>query len=150
MAIQTTLGQLVAAADDTPDQVSALTRLATQRLPVKHAYDVKKIRQLVRPELQHWHDEREAFIKELGAEREPTAAERIRFGAGKVMAVKPEHEPAFQQRMAELAALAVSIAWQPIDLSTAGSVAISAHDLEVLGPLVTAGAFETTEPTHEA
>ncbi len=128
-AIETTLGALVTAE-------AALARLAGRQLPIKTAYHVAKLVRLVRAETEHYHAQRTAFIKELGASRDPTPAEKA-AGSTEVFEVKSENVQDFQKRMTELDALAVTIAWGPIDLATLGAIEIVAFDLVQLEPLLT-------------
>jgi hypothetical protein len=108
--ITTTLGQLVMAQE-------AFDRLLALKLPIKAAYHLKKLLALVRPELQHFNELRNDLIKELDCEGKPAPA-------------------AFQVRIAELAAMNVTLPWGPFDLAWLGDHDITAADLDALGPLV--------------
>lgn len=141
--ITTTLGVLVEAE-------MALARIASVRLPVKAAYHVAKLCTLVRAELRPFHEQRQAHIKELGEERDPTPAEAAQNMGQRVMAVTPKNWPEFERRMAELVAIEVSLRYGPIDLASFVAVEVSAGDLMALGPLVvfeeaTTHALETQE-----
>ena len=127
---KTTLGQLLAAEP-------ALARLADLRIPVKPAYHLAKLLKLVRVEIQQFHEQRHAVVRELGVEREPTGAERAQHGPGAVMEVAPGNLPEFRRRLDELSAIEVTLPWTPIDIASLGAVDISAGDLDALGPLVT-------------
>ena len=136
MSIETTLGALVEAEP-------ALGRLLALKLPTKTAYHLAKLAKLVREETQHFHTQREALIRELGTERDPTEAEKVQNGNGtKVISVTPEHWPECQTRLAELAAVQVTIALTPIAIDELGAIDVAGEDLLALGPLLT----ETREP----
>lgn len=131
-SIETTLGALF-------DAEPALGRLLAVPLPVKTAYHVAKLGRLVREDTAHFHEQRAALIRELGAERDPTDAEKAHGGSDtKVISVTAEHWQEFQTRVAELAAIPVTLAWRPLLLDDLGAIAISGADLLALGPLVTA------------
>lgn len=122
--LQTTLGDLVAAEE-------ALSRVAALKLPVKSAYHVAKLVRLVREETRVFHEQRDAFIRELGE------ASVANAHGEQTITVKPANWPEFQKRIRELAAIAVTIAWGPLTLDMFGEESIAAADLLALGPLVT-------------
>ena len=113
--IATTLGQLVSAEP-------ALAELAKQRLPAKVAYQIARLSRKAGEETKHFHDSRDAAIKELGEEKD-----------GQVV-VKPSNIGAFVLRLNELASIEVELDAQPVAIEALGD--ISAADLLALGPLV--------------
>jgi hypothetical protein len=128
--ITTTLGQLANAQE-------AFDRLIALKLSVKAAYHLKKLLVLVRAELQHFQELRTYLIKELGAEREPTEAEKSRArSAEPVWEVLPENMLAFHAKVIELGNTEATITWGPFDLAWLGTNEVTAADLDVLGPLV--------------
>lgn len=131
--IETTLGALA-------DASQALGRLAQRSLPIRVAYDVKKLIQLATPELQNFHEQREKLIVEFGAERTATKAEvdaGVRQPGEKVFAVKPARMDAFVKRERALREIAVALHWRRVKVSALGERAeIAAADLLVLEPLL--------------
>lgn len=116
--MQITLAQLM-------DAQPALERLAAERLPVKAAYRVAKVLRLVRPEVQQFVDQRNALIRELGAERTtPTGDVAIE--------VTDANRAAFVAKVTELAAIEVRIDIEPIDVGTLDGVQVAAVDLIAL------------------
>ena len=125
--ITTTLGALVLA--DT-----ALADLKALRLPVKPAYHVMKLCRLVTAEVEGFHTQRNAIIDELGVERATTDDERAaRNGAATLKQVPPDRLAAFRTRLDELAAIAVTIPWDPIALDWLMGAAVSPQTLLDLG-----------------
>lgn len=98
MAIDITLGELAAAEP-------VLKRLVDLAWPPKPSYHVRKLASLADAELRHWHAQREAWIRELGAE-----------AANGTITVKPEHFDAYVARLKELGEQPVSLAWRPLTL----------------------------------
>src|SRR4029079_9899812 len=98
-----------------------LKRLVSVRLPAgavhaKAAYDLAKLLRSVTAETQHFEDKRLDAIRELGAERDPTAPE-IAGGqpAGQpILAVTPEHWPEFMSRTTAEAAVSVELDVRPL------------------------------------
>ena len=129
MSITTTLGQLVIAEP-------VLNRLCTLRVSAKLAYDVSKLRRVVRVETEHFRTERESLIRELGVERPPTAEEAETNGGQPVMSVTPENMTAFQIRLTEIVAVPVEIVASPLMLDTLSDLLLSGDDLDMLGALV--------------
>lgn len=129
-SVVTTLGQLLEA------QV-ALARLSAKPLPTKQAYHIAKLARLVAQEVDLFNQQRNALIKELGDERDPTAVEQAAGQIGRVMQVKTEHQAAFFTRAKELADLEVTIPWRAINLAEIENLVISAADINALGALVT-------------
>lgn len=127
--IETTLGALV-------ESASALQRLTALKLDAKTRYHAVKLRQLVEGEAKHFYDERNALVKELGVERQPTGAERAKFGPDQIIEVTPSNLAEFRRRLNELSAIPVTISWGPVTLAM-----LEAHpeftgdDMIALGPL---------------
>jgi hypothetical protein len=123
--ITTTLGTLAAAAP-------ALGRLAAQPLPVKSAYTVAKLLKLAGAEIDLFTERRNALIQELGEEKDGGQ------GEGRVVQVKPHYVPTFTARLTELAAIEVTLAVDPLDVTALpDTITVSPADLVLLGPLVT-------------
>jgi hypothetical protein len=120
VAVVTTLGALVTAQP-------ALASICQLRLSAKSAYHLKKLAQLVAQETKHFHEERDALIKELGTARPDGGFE-----------LKPDSDqfPVFVAKVNELAAVDVSLPWGPITLAMLGDEKVSAQELTALGPLV--------------
>ncbi len=127
--IETTLGALIEAEP-------ALRRLLAKPLPARVAYHLAKLGRMVREEVRHFEEQNQALIKELGAEREPTEAEKARNVPGPITEVKKENLPAFFERRAELLAVEVTLAWGPIALADLGAMEIAGEDLEALDVLI--------------
>lgn len=130
-AVTSTLRQLVEAE-------LALARLAARQLPAKPAYHIAKLARLVGQEVAIFRDKQNALIKELGAERDATPAEKAAGHPDRVFQVTPENQPDFATRIKELGDIEVTLPWKPIDLSMLGDQTISAADIMALGDLVTA------------
>ena len=128
--IPTTLGLLVQAEP-------ALGRLLEQRVPMRTAYHLSKFAKLVRAETLVYHEQRDALIRELGAPREPTDAERAKGIQGPVTEVTPANLPAFLAKVQELAAVPVTLEWTRLNLSTLDGIQVSGADLLALEPLLT-------------
>ena len=124
--ITTTLGALVQAEE-------ALGRLAAQRLPIKAAYQLSKLLRLVPAETKHFHEQKNAFVKELGKERDCTPLERQRHGPT-ITEVTPENRAAFFAKIEELSTLAVALDAQTVPLADIEDITISAADLIALEP----------------
>lgn len=107
------------------DAQPALDRLAAERLPVKTAYRVAKVLRLVKPEIQQFVDQRNALIRELGAERTlPTGETTIE--------VTDANRDAFVAKITELASLEIRLDIEPVDVGTLDGVQVSATDLLAL------------------
>jgi hypothetical protein len=126
--ITATLGALVNAAP-------VLERLLTARVPAAVAYRLAKLARTVSPEVAHFHQQREALIREYGGEREPTDAERAN-GATSIFEVGREHLATFTEKLAEVQAVEVAIDAAPLTIEELGHVDVSGSDLLTLGPLV--------------
>jgi hypothetical protein len=100
----TTLGALVMAEP-------ALQRLTALALPYKIAYGLKRVREEVRRELQYYQEERAKLIRELGADRDPTAAETAAGVQGPVTEVTKENTAAFLTRMTDLIGVDVTLSY---------------------------------------
>lgn len=127
-ALTTTLGALAAAAP-------VLERMLTARVPAAVAYRFAKLARALNPEVAHFHKEREALIRELGAERDVSEAERA-TGASSIFEVKRENIPTFNERLAEVQAVEVSLDVPPLTIEDLEHVEVSGADLLALGPLV--------------
>ena len=86
-----------------------LNELARAKRPAKARYHLSRLITQVRSELQHFQQEREALIKELGEERDPTPLEVKAGQMGKLTAVTPANIPEFIKRLNELAAVEVEL-----------------------------------------
>ncbi len=127
--VTTTLGKLVGVEQ-------ALGRLAQQQLPGKVSYHVAKMARLVGQEAKHFHDTRQAAIKELGEERDATDLEKA-HGHTRVNEVTPANVPAFNARMDDLAAVSVTIDWAPIHVAWLETLSLTPNDLLLMEPVLT-------------
>ena len=135
--IQTTLGALVQAEP-------ALTRLLAICFRIEPGakqtettnFKLRELMKLVREKVQLYREQRDALIKELGAPREPTAAETALGMQGPVTEVTPANRAAFFARAAELDAIQIPLPWTP-RLSDLDGIAVSSADLLALEPLLT-------------
>jgi hypothetical protein len=125
----------------------ALEQLAHERLPIKAAWHLGKLRKAVAAEVVTEFDEkRRELIRELGEERQPTLRE-IRDGHPATLPVVfvpagPKLEE-LQQRVKDLLAVEVTIPLRPLELPE--SLTIAQQTLDALGPFVMVpGAEETT------
>lgn len=118
----------------------ALGRLLQTRLPVKTAYQLAKIARAVKIELEHFHEQRLAYVKELGTERDATPDERASGLHGRLTAVLPDRLDEFQQRVTALGALDVTIPGVPLTLADLAGIDIAAGDLLVLDMFIKDGA----------
>lgn len=119
LSIKTTIGVLVGAEQ-------ALQNICALRLGATSAYHLKKLARLVVEETRHFYSERDALLKEFGTKN----------GNGWELKSDSERWPEFAERMKDLVAVEVEIAWRPIDLAMLGDEKVSAADLEALGPLL--------------
>jgi hypothetical protein len=117
--IVTTLGELARA-----DVV--LVRLTALKLPAAGAYHLAKLTRLVREESRHFFETRNALVLELG-----TVVDGV-----PLVARDSAEWPTFEQRVTELAAVAVTIPFAPLPLTAFGTAEVSADELEALGALV--------------
>jgi hypothetical protein len=114
----------------------ALARLAEVRLPVKTAYQVAKLLRVVKVEASHFEQQRQAYVRELGTERDPTPAERAQGFTDRVVVVGPADQPEFGRRMLELSNLVVELPAAPLALAALGAIDITAADLVALEPIL--------------
>jgi hypothetical protein len=127
--ITVTLGALV-------DAEPALAKLTSVKLDAKTRYHAVKLARLVAAETKHFSEQRHDLVKELGEEREPTGAERARFGPDKISEVKPAQLLEFRARIKELADVSVTIPWGPVTSSMLESYPeFTGADMLALGPL---------------
>ncbi len=121
--ISATLGQLA-------DAEPALGRLASEKLPFQVSYRIAKLARAVAVETKHFHDARNALVREYG---------QAKSGGADEMHVTPDmpNWSDFVTKVVELAAVEATIPLWPIDLTTVEGLTISAGDLLLLGPLVT-------------
>ncbi len=120
--IELTLGECLKAEQ-------ALTQLAQQQTTAKVAYRLAKWRRLITAETAHFHEQREAAIRELGT-AQPDGT----------MAVMPgsEHWPAFLERMNAHTSVPVTITYEPLTMAELDTLtSLSADDLMNLGPCFT-------------
>src|SRR5258708_9628321 len=105
-----------------------------------------KLAKLVAAELKdHFFEPRLAAFKECGVEREPTDAERLRYGHDLIWEVKPEHIPEHLARIKDLQAVPVTVPWGPVTAVMFDTCPeVTGADLLALGPL-----FELDEPESD-
>jgi len=129
--IDTTLGGLAEAEP-------ALARLAAIKLPYAAAYQVAKLTKAVAEELRHFHEQREALIREFGTSRPSTPDERARGGDETVIQVLASGPRwgEFLAQARELSLVPVTLQVPPFDLATVPNLEIAATDLLQLGVLV--------------
>jgi hypothetical protein len=128
-AIDLTLGQCAAA-------LPALERLATREMPIRAAYALAKLMAAVHAEATLFEQQRGALVKQHGAERDATEAERATYGP-RVMTVGPEAWDAFVGGLIELQQIPVAVPLAPFDLAILNGAGITPRDVALLGPLVT-------------
>lgn len=112
----------------------ALLRLAGEKLPFAVAYRVAKLTKAVGEETRHFHEQRNALVKQYG---EPRNGNPDDVHVLPAMATWAPFVAAVQ----ELASVPVTLPLDPIDLVSVSTLTITAADLLQLGALVTA---ETT------
>lgn len=117
--ITLTLGELVNAE-------GALTRLMDVKMSAQLAYNIAKLAKAVQKETKHFHEQREALIREMG---EPFPDDPQK------MIVKPSEVATFTARINELAAVEATLTIQPLKLESLPEM--TGADLLALGPLVT-------------
>jgi len=129
--IDTTLGALTLAGEP-------LARLTMLRLPAAGAYHVARLARLVDAEVKAVQEQRNAVIKELGAARPATEAERAAGLDAEVIEVLGEHRAEFNQRMIELAAVPTTLNANRVQLTFAAlnGCTITAADLLALEPFI--------------
>ena len=120
--IVTTLGDLLNAEP-------VLKKLSLEPLPIKAAYHVAKIIRLVVPELKHFHDTRDAYIREFGAERDATEQEIAQGVPTRIFTVTDENREAYIEKVQALADVPVEIPWKPLKSSELLNTTLSAQDL---------------------
>jgi hypothetical protein len=123
-----TLGQLMLAEN-------ALRRLASQSLAIKPAYHVGRLLKIVQIETATFHEQRNAFIKELGVEREATPDEVKTTGQTKLIEVTPENAEVFAARMKDLSDIDIKISDWLLTLDLLEGVKMTAIDMVLLDPL---------------
>lgn len=128
--IATTIGALVNAQP-------ALEKLIALPLGAKVRYHAVKLWKKVHDDVQaHFFEPRNEAIKELGAERDPTGAERAARGPDKIIELKPENMGTFQARVKELVDVPVVIEWGPLTHAMLEPYeAFTGADMLALGPL---------------
>jgi hypothetical protein len=89
-------------------------------LPARAAYDVAKMAKVIAPDVQIFNDKRNALVKELGEDREPTEAERANGATSSITAVKAENLDEYNRRVQELLDLDIEINLVGLDLSRFG------------------------------
>lgn len=138
MTIETTIGKLAEAEP-------ALTRFLALKVDAKTRYHLMKLAKLVRAELaDHLEAPRQQLFREMGTERPPTDAERVRSGPANVIEVSPDKMPDFLKELDALAAVPVSLPWGPVTAAMVEAYPdVTGAELLALGPL-----FEL-EPTGE-
>jgi hypothetical protein len=105
--------------------------------PAKAHYHVAKLVRLMRPDMQHYRDERDKLIKAFGAESETATGERV-------WSVLPEHQETFAKQLQDLGAIPVEIPWAPLSLDDLPD--LTGAELEALLPLIAdPEATDTTE-----
>jgi hypothetical protein len=119
-SITVTLGELIEAED-------ALKRLLEVKCSAQLAYNVAKVAKAVQAETKHFHEKRDALVRELG---EPVPGDTT--GA---IRVKSSEVPQFQQKLQELLLVETSLILTPLKLSDLPE--ITGADLLRLGALVT-------------
>lgn len=141
--IRCKLGDIVNAHD-------ALSRLMAFVMPGKLAYHIAKIGRLALVEFKAFHEQQNALIKELGAERDATELEKKMGSDPKVWEVTTDNRDAFKTRLKDLLESDVVLAWRPVHIDdlTAATVtsdkgeqkpfAITPIDLSSLNPYLTA------------
>ena len=113
-----------------------LNRLASERTTAQTRYALAQVVGAVREATAYFQQEREALVKELGAERPTTPAEQETGPAGTVWEVSPEHIPAFVERVRELVNVEVELKVTPLPLKALDAIALSADELLALQPLL--------------
>jgi hypothetical protein len=134
--IQVTLGALVNAEEP-------LARLGAEKLPFQIAYHIATLRRLVAIETKHFHEQRNAFVMELGAKRAVTKAEQ-KMGHTEIIEVTPANRGEFKSRVDKLSAVEVELAAKPLNMADLVDAAISSNDVQALEPLL-AGAAPVTD-----
>jgi len=119
-ALAFTLGELVEAD-------AALTRLLEVRLSAQLAYNVAKLAKIVKKETTHYHERRDALIRELG---EPVPGD-----PNGAIRVAPANMAAFVPRLQELMAVTATLTVTPLRLADLPEM--TGADLVRLGVLVT-------------
>jgi hypothetical protein len=116
------------------DAHPALTRLATDKLPVKLAYSVARMVKVTQGEVDEFLTQRNALVRQYGLARAPLSdLERQTHGA-EVIEVMPEHLEAYRRDIDALTSVEVTIPRDPLVLDDVDKIA--AADLLALGPLV--------------
>jgi hypothetical protein len=131
--VKTTLGALVDA-----DMTGALNRLSALRLSAKQAYHAHRLIGFARAELKEYDARRMDLVKQYGAERPSTDAER-RQGAPRTVSevdVNSDGWDAFSAEVKELKAVEVELPWRPFNLCELGTNEIMPADVTLLGALV--------------
>lgn len=123
----------------------ALKKLAGLKLDAKLRYHVIKLLKLVTAELRdHFYEERDQLLQELGKERPATEAEMERMGSATIRVLPTELIPAFEARMKTVTEVPVTIPWGPVTLTQLEPyLEFTAEDFDGLGPL---GVIEDQAP----
>ena len=118
------------------DAEPALAVLEQLLLPAKTAYHIAKLTRLVTVETQIFKTRREALIRELGAERPTTDAERAQGAGPTTTQVTPANWDVYVAKANELAEVEVEIAWRPLTVAQLDGATVRPSDLRHLGPLL--------------
>ena len=113
----TTMGQMA-------DAEPALSRLLSEKLPLKTSYALTRLSRLAGEELKQWHEKRTALITEHGTEGAEAGTYVVTPGMAGF--------EAFVAAMTELAAVEVELAWSPVSMDAMGDVTITPADLSML------------------
>jgi len=114
------------------DAQTALQRLASEKLPVKLAYNIARLLKEIQPELDEFYKQRAALVEKHGQRRKATELERPQHGP-EVVEVLSENLPAFRRDVDELINVEVTINREPLSMD--GLPDITPADLLVLEPL---------------
>lgn len=112
----------------------SLKKLLAVKLPVKIAYKLSKIVNLIQPELTIFQEQRDKLIKELGTEKDKDSGN---------FQVTPENMPKFIEEIGKLTDIEVNLefgagkAVEPIKLADLGDIELEAQDLVALDWLIT-------------
>lgn len=114
----------------------ALSRLEKQPAPIKIAYRIARLAEVVRAETALYHKKRNELIVSLGASRPVTDAEVAQGLAGTISEVKPENLEMFMAQMLELGGVTVTIDKWLLTVDQLGETTMMPQDVAALGALI--------------
>lgn len=116
------------------DAQPALARLATEKMPVKVAYQVARMLKAVQPDVDEFLAQRNKLIKQYGMAREPLSAQERETHGAEVIEVMAENLDAYRRDIEALTGMDITVDREPLVLTDVER--ITPADLLALGSLI--------------